>query len=49
VAVFLKDGESFVRMSEAPYELEDVLQKVVADHPEIWQRQSGWELATHEP
>jgi hypothetical protein len=49
VAVFLKDGESFVRMSEAPYELEHVLQKLVANHPEIWQRQSGWELVTREP
>jgi hypothetical protein len=28
---------------------EDVLQKLVADQPEIWQRQSGWELVTHEP
>lgn len=35
MAVFLKEGESFVRMSEEPYELEDVLQRLVAEHPEI--------------
>lgn len=33
--IYLRQGERFIAMREVPYEAEDVLQKLVADHPEM--------------
>jgi hypothetical protein len=34
-AIFLKQGDDFVAMTEAPYHAERVLQALLAEHPEI--------------
>jgi len=33
--IFLRDGDTLIAMREQPYEAEDVLQALIADHPEI--------------
>lgn len=33
--IYLRQGQSFVAMREVPYEAEDVLQELVAEHPEV--------------
>ena len=33
--IYLRHGETFIAMREIPYEAEDILQKLVAEHPEM--------------
>jgi len=33
--IYLRHGETFIAMRETPYEAENILQKLVAEHPEM--------------
>src|SRR5687767_14628814 len=33
--IYLRQGDEFIRMREAPYDAEKVLQELLADHPEV--------------
>src|SRR5215471_7294841 len=33
--IYMRDGDKFVPMREQPYEAEDVLQALIAEHPEV--------------
>ena len=33
--IYLRDGDTYVRMRETPYEAEDVLQQLIEEHPEM--------------
>jgi hypothetical protein len=51
--IFLRQGESFVPMREEPYEAEDLLQALIAAHPQILSgddrgEQSQWALVKRE-
>lgn len=49
--IYLKHGDDFVEMSEQPYEAEDVLQVLLAEHPEILasgEDRSAWLLIRRE-
>jgi hypothetical protein len=41
--VYLRHGENFVAMRETPYETEDLLQALIAEHPEILAEDEGGE------
>lgn len=52
-AIFLRDGDSFVPMREQRYEAEDVLQTLIAGHPEVLAEdrsgeRSAWVLVKRE-
>ena len=51
-AIYLRHGDEFVAMTEAPYEAEDVLQALLAEHPEILaggdSSATGWVLVRRE-
>lgn len=52
--IFLRQGDSFVAMHERPYEAEDLLQALIAEHPEVLtgdedgERVTAWVLVKRE-
>jgi len=51
--IYLRDGDTFIPMREQPYAAEDILQALIADHPEVLVEDadedvSGWVLVKRE-